>query len=73
MNSSASTILLAAANESEAANSAVVSVRVFPTATPYFVAALTSTLLYPTAMLLNALPPALLSAEKSVSPQSSVN
>lgn len=46
---------------------------VFPTATPYLLAALTSTLLYPTAMLLNAFPPALLNAENSVSPQSSVN
>lgn len=46
---------------------------VLPTATPYLVAALTSTLLYPTAMLLKALPPALLNAENSVSPQSSVN
>lgn len=46
---------------------------VFPTATPYLLAAFTSTLLYPTAMLLKALPPALLKAENSVSPQSSVN
>ena len=47
---------------------------VLPTATSYLVAAaLTSTLLYPTAMLLKALPPALLNAENSVSPQSSVN
>lgn len=46
---------------------------VFPTATPYLLAASTSTLLYPTAMLLKAFPPALLNAENSVSPQSSVN
>lgn len=46
---------------------------VLPTATPYLLAALTSTLLYPTAILLNAFPPALLKAENSVSPQSSVS
>lgn len=46
---------------------------VFPTATPYLVAAFTSTLLYPTAILLKALPPAFLRAENRASPQSSVS
>ena len=46
---------------------------VLSTAIPYLVAALASTLLYPTAMLLKAFPPALLNEENSVSPQSSVN
>ncbi len=46
---------------------------VLPTAIPCRVAALTSTLLYPTAMLLYAWPPAFFKAAKRVSPQSSVN
>mmetsp|Transcript_6403 Transcript_6403/g.17146 ORF Transcript_6403/g.17146 Transcript_6403/m.17146 type:complete len:345 (-) Transcript_6403:75-1109(-) len=76
MNASASTIRRAHEYMRDTAISAVASVStpgVFPTATPCLVAAPTSTLSKPTAMVENARPPALLSAPKSSSFHCSVS